>query len=86
MIYADGCCMRKVAKSRDGVRLKKGDKAWYETNAGLMEVVVGEHLPWTKKWTADVKYCWASKKKAEDRRSGKHLMRKDRELLREIFG
>lgn len=78
--------MRKTARSRDGVRLKKGDKAWYETNEGLMEVTVGERLPWCKKWIAELKYCWASKKKAEDWRSGKHLTRKGREALRRMFG
>ncbi len=78
--------MRKATVSRDGVRLKKGDKAWYGTNDGLKEVTVGKHLPWTRKWVAEVKYCWASKKKAEDWHSGKHLTKKDRELLRQIFG
>jgi len=78
--------MRKMGRSLDGVRLKKGDKAWYETNAGLTEVAVGEPLPWCNKWIAELKYCWASKKKGEDWISGKHLTKKDRELLRKVFG
>lgn len=78
--------MRKAARSRDGARLKRGDRAWYDAQGGLREVVVGEPLPWTKKFVAEAQYCWASKKKAEDWRSGKHLARKDREALRRIFG
>ena len=76
----------KASKSCDGVMLKKGDKAWYLCQGGLMEVVVGEPLPWSKTWIAEAKYCWASKKKAEDWCSGKHLTKKDKERLRKIFG
>ncbi len=77
---------KKIARSHDGVKLKKGDKAWMDTQSGLEEIVIGKHLPWTKKFIAKAQYCWASKKKAEDWRSGKHLTRKDRELLCQIFG
>jgi len=62
--------MRKMAKSRDGVRLKKGDKAWYETNAGLMEVSVGEPLPWCGKWIAQLKYCWAAAQREASHEEG----------------
>lgn len=76
---------KKVARSHDGVKLKKGDKAWMDAQGGLTEVVIGKRLPWNKNFVAKAQYCWESKKKAEDWRSGKHLTKKDRELLRQIF-
>lgn len=78
--------MRKPTKSHDGVKLKKGDKAWYYTQDGLRKVVVGKPYPWAKKFIVEAQYCWASKKAAEDWHSGKHLTREAKELLRQIFG
>lgn len=72
-------------KSRDGVILKNGDKAWYNTDEGFAEVIIGQRCSWST-FIAETQYAWASKQAAENWKSGKHLTEEQKDFFRETFG